>query len=96
MENEEHYFYVLLCRDGSLYAGYTNDLERRVNLHNSGKGAKYTRGRGPVELIYEQPFSSKSEAMRAEYAFKQWSRKEKEQFLIEMGDVDVAAKKLRE
>lgn len=96
MENEQHYFYVLLCRDGSLYAGYTNDLERRVNLHNAGKGAKYTRGRGPVELIYEQSFSSKSEAMKAEYAFKQWPRKDKEQFLKEMGDVDVATKKLRQ
>ena len=46
MENKEHYFYVLSCKDGSLYAGYTNDLQRRIRLHNEGKGAKYTRGRG--------------------------------------------------
>ena len=50
MENEEHYFYVVSCKDDSLYAGYTNNLQRRVRLHNEGKGAKYTRGRRPVKL----------------------------------------------
>ncbi|MEK3856806.1 GIY-YIG nuclease family protein [Cytobacillus sp. FSL H8-0458] len=80
MENS-HFFYVLHCRDGSLYAGYTNDLEKRVKAHNEGKGAKYTRGRGPVELVFTRSFSEKGEAMRAEYEFKQWSRKKKDEFL---------------
>lgn len=81
MENKEHYFYVLLCKDGSLYAGYTNDLNRRIKLHNEGKGAKYTRGRGPVKLVYSKPYNNKSDALKAEYEFKQWARKKKEDFL---------------
>lgn len=81
MENEEHYFYVLSCKDGSLYAGYTNDLKRRVKLHNEGKGAKYTRGRGPVKLIHYKRFLTKSEALKAEYAFKQLNRNKKLQYL---------------
>ncbi|WP_436374388.1 GIY-YIG nuclease family protein [Cytobacillus sp. BC1816] len=94
MENS-YYFYVLHCRDGSLYAGYTNDLERRVKAHNEGKGAKYTRGRGPVELVFSRSFLEKGEAMRAEYEFKQWSRKKKDEFLMkETGGTYVAAKKL--
>lgn len=93
MENS-HFFYVLHCRDGSLYAGYTNDLEKRVKAHNEGKGAKYTRGRGPVELVFSRSFSEKGEAMRAEYEFKQWSRKKKDEFLMkETGGTYVAAKK---
>jgi len=94
MENK-HYFYVLECRDGSFYGGYTNHLERRIMQHNEGKGAKYTRGRGPVVLLYNKAFENKSEAMKAEYEFKQWSRKKKEEFLLrEVGGVNVAAKKL--
>lgn len=93
MENKEHYFYVLSCKDGSLYAGYTNDLERRVRLHNEGKGAKYTRGRGPVRLIFSKTYSTKSEALKAEYAFKQLERKEKLQYLIKEGTY-VATEKL--
>jgi putative endonuclease len=95
MENNQHYFYVLTCRDGSLYGGYTNNLERRIKLHNDGKGAKYTRGRGPVTLTYSKGFASKSEALKAEYHFKQLSRKKKIEFLKEeMGGYDVAAEKL--
>ena len=81
MEMSEHYFYVLCCKDGSFYAGYTNDLKRRVRLHNEGKGAKYTRGRGPVRLIFSRKYLSKSEALKMEYAFKQWPRQKKEEFL---------------
>ncbi len=77
MENNHHYFYVLECNDGSLYAGYTNNLERRIKMHNEGKGAKYTRGRGPLKLVYNQIFDNKQEAMRAEYSFKQLNRKQK-------------------
>jgi putative endonuclease len=93
MENKDHYFYVLSCKDGSLYAGYTNDLQRRVRLHNEGKGAKYTRGRGPVKLIFSKPYPTKSKALKAEYAFKQLERKEKLQYLIKEGTY-VATEKL--
>jgi len=85
MEHKEHYFYVLTCKDGSLYAGYTNNLERRIKLHNEGKGAKYTRGRGPVKLIFSKLYSTKGEALKAEYAFKQLDRKKKQQYLIKEG-----------
>jgi putative endonuclease len=81
MENEEHYFYVVSCKDNSLYAGYTNNLKRRIKLHNEGKGAKYTRARRPVKLIYSKDFPTKSEAMKAEYAFKQWDRNKKLNYL---------------
>jgi putative endonuclease len=95
MENKEHLFYVLECHDGSFYAGYTNDLKKRIKLHNEGKGAKYTRGRGPVKLMYFQSFSEKGDALKAEYQFKQWSRKKKESFLLErMGGCNVEAEKL--
>ncbi|QED45869.1 GIY-YIG nuclease family protein [Cytobacillus dafuensis] len=80
MENN-HYFYVLHCKDDSLYAGYTNNLERRVKLHNEGKGAKYTRGRGPVELVFSKVYDNKSDALKAEYEFKQWPRRKKEEYL---------------
>ena len=92
MDNS-HYFYVLECRDGSFYGGYTNHLERRIKQHNEGKGAKYTRGRGPVVLLYNKAFDNNSDALKAEYEFKQWSRKKKEQFLLrEVGGVYVATK----
>lgn len=89
MESKSHYFYVLSCKDNSYYGGYTNDLERRIKMHNEGKGAKYTRGRGPVQLIYSKSFPTKSEAMKAEYEFKSWPRKKKEAFLIkEANEID--------
>ena len=73
----KHYFYVLECNDNTLYAGYTNNLEKRVATHNSGKGAKYTKVRIPVKCVYYETFESKQEAMRKEYAFKQLKRSEK-------------------
>lgn len=73
-----HYVYVLECADGSLYTGYTTDLERRIGEHNDGTGAKYTRGRTPVELVYTERFESRSAAMSREYAIKRLSRAEKE------------------
>jgi len=95
METNSHYFYVLSCKDGSLYAGYTNNLERRIKQHNEGKGAKYTRGRGPVELIFSKSYDNKQDAMRAEYQFKQLDRKKKVAYLLkESGGTYVAAKKL--
>ena len=72
-----YYVYLLRCGDGTLYAGFTNDLARRLAAHNAGKGAKYTRGRRPVELVYWESFSNKSSALKREYAIKQCTRKEK-------------------
>lgn len=81
MENNKYYLYVLECKDGSYYAGYTNNLERRIQMHNEGKGAKYTRAKRPVQLIYYECFATKQEAMRAEYYFKKLTRKEKEHYI---------------
>ena len=72
-----NYTYTLKCKDGSLYTGWTNDLEQRVAAHNTGKGAKYTRGRGPVELVYLEEFDTKQEAMSKEAKIKRLTRKEK-------------------
>ena len=74
---KQHTFYVLECKDGSYYAGYTNDLVKRVKVHNEGKGAKYTRAKRPVTCIYSELYETKQEAMQAEYAFKQLTRKQK-------------------
>ena len=85
------YFYVLLCADQSLYAGYTNDLDKRIKAHNAGQGAKYTKARRPVELVYSETFSDKSEAMKREYWFKETlrTRPKKESFLREKGIIIV-------
>ena len=77
----EHLFYVLECKDGSYYAGYTNNLERRVRVHNEGKGAKYTRAKRPVRCIYFETFETKRAAMQAEYQFKQLTRDAKERYI---------------
>ena len=81
---EYNYVYILRCGDGSLYTGWTNHLEERVAAHQAGRGAKYTRGRGPVELAYWECFSTREEAMRREYAIKRLSRADKLK-LIEKG-----------
>lgn len=75
------HLYVLLCKDGTLYCGITNDLERRISQHNAGKGARYTRGRGPVSLQRSWPQKNKSAALRAEFSFKKLSRSGKESYL---------------
>ena len=72
-----NFTYIVRCSDGTLYAGWTNDLEKRMKAHNNGSGAKYTRTRRPVELVYYEAFETKEEAMRREYAIKQLSRQEK-------------------
>lgn len=74
--------YILKCKDNTLYTGYTNDLNERLKMHESGKGAKYTRGRGPFEIMYVETFLTKQEAMRREYAIKQLSRKQKKLTLL--------------
>ena len=80
MENE-HVVYILRCRDHSLYTGYTNDLDARIKKHESGKGAKYTRGRGPFVLEASRVYPTKTEAMQAEYRIKQMSRSGKEEWI---------------
>ena len=72
-----NYVYMLKCKEESLYTGWTNNLEKRIKAHNNGKGAKYTRVRLPVELVYYEEFEDKIEAMKREYQIKQLSRKEK-------------------
>ncbi len=74
---DKHYTYILECKDHTLYTGYTTDLERRLKVHNDGKGAKYTRIRRPVKLVYHEIFDNKSEALKREYALKQLTRKQK-------------------
>lgn len=69
--------YILRCSDGTLYTGWTNDIEKRLEAHNRGEGAKYTRGRTPVELIYKEAFATKQEAMKREAAIKKLSRRDK-------------------
>jgi putative endonuclease len=77
----DHYVYVLRCADDSLYTGYTTDVERRVAEHDAGEGAKYTRGRTPVELVHVESFDSQSAAMSREYEIKQWSRRRKQRLV---------------
>ena len=72
-----NYAYILRCADGTLYSGWTNDLNKRLAAHNAGKGGKYTRVRTPVELAYFEEFESKSAAMSREAQFKQLSREQK-------------------
>ena len=69
--------YILRCADGTLYTGIAPDVEKRIALHNAGKGAKYTRGRGPVELVYQEELEDRASASKREYAIKQLSRAEK-------------------
>ena len=76
-----NYTYMLKCSDGTLYTGWTNDLEKHVEAHNSGKGAKYTKARRPVELAYYEEFETKEQAMKREYAIKQLGRKEKQKLI---------------
>lgn len=72
-----HFVYILECVDGSLYTGYTTNIVRRVQMHQTGKGAKYTRGRGPFQLRLSESYQTKEEAMKREYAIKQMTRGEK-------------------
>ena len=72
-----NYTYILKCADGTLYCGWTNDLEKRLKVHNDGKGAKYTRSRLPVTLVYYEEFETAKEAQKREYQIKNLSRKEK-------------------
>lgn len=71
------FVYMLRCGDGTLYTGMTDDVEKRLVAHRAGKGAKYTRGRGPLELVYVEEQPDKPAALRREYEIKQMTRREK-------------------
>ena len=73
-----HYAYSVECADGTYYCGYTNDLEKRIETHNRGKGAKYTKPRLPVVLVYFEEFETKEEAMSREWHLKQLSHAQKQ------------------
>ena len=73
----KNYTYIVECSDHTLYTGWTNDLEKRIEAHNTGKGAKYTKTRRPVRLVYFETFATKEEAMSREYHIKRMSRQEK-------------------
>ena len=78
-----NYTYIVKCSDGSLYTGWTNDLEKRIRAHNDGKGAKYTKSRRPVVLAYYEEFQTKEEAMRREWEIKQLDREQKMKMIRE-------------
>lgn len=77
MKDTQNYTYLVQCADGTLYCGWTNHLEERIKTHNAGKGAKYTKSRRPVKLVFYETFDTKEEAMRREAAIKKFTRKEK-------------------
>ena len=81
--SEVNYTYILECKDNTYYTGWTNNLEKRLKDHNEGRGAKYTKARLPVSLIYYEEFQTKEEAMRREYAIKRMSRSEKSKLVCE-------------
>ncbi|MES3712518.1 GIY-YIG nuclease family protein [Staphylococcus ureilyticus] len=80
---DKHYIYIVRCKDGSLYTGYAKDIEQRIAKHNSGQGAKYTKIRLPVELVYQEMFNTKSEALKREYEIKTFTREKKLQLISE-------------
>ena len=88
-----NYTYILECKDGTYYTGWTNNLNKRLKDHNDGKGAKYTKARLPVSLIYYEEFQTKQEAMSREYVIKHMTRKEKSKLISEYGEKRVLYKK---
>ena len=76
-----NYTYILECKDGSYYCGWTNDLCKRLSTHNAGKGGKYTRSRLPVRLVYVEAYATKEEAMSREWHIKQLSRQQKDELI---------------
>ncbi|MDU9419298.1 GIY-YIG nuclease family protein [Staphylococcus lloydii] len=80
---DSHYVYIVKCKDGSLYTGYAKDVEQRVKKHNLGQGAKYTKNRRPVTLVYQEIHDTKSSALKREYEIKTYSRNKKLQLIKE-------------
>jgi putative endonuclease len=75
---QDWYFYIVKCRDDSYYSGISNDVKHRIEMHNKGKGAKYTSSRRPVKLVYSEKFLNQSEAGKREWQIKNWSKAKKE------------------
>lgn len=84
MEMMKDYTYMVQCSDGSFYTGWTNDIKNRIRIHNMGKGAKYTKSRLPVKLVYLEEHRTKQEAMQREYAIKKLTRKEKLKLIADL------------
>ena len=84
-EIKNNWVYILRCGDGSLYTGWTNDLDKRVQTHNTGKGGKYTRSRLPVSLVYSEKLDSKEAAMKREAEIKKLKKSEKEKMVAQWG-----------
>lgn len=89
----KNYTYIVECSDHTFYTGWTNDLERRLKAHNEGRGAKYTKPRRPVRLVYFEVFGTKEEAMRREWEIKQMSRGDKKRLLGECKSKEPAMKR---
>ncbi len=87
MEEKKNAAYILRCSDGTLYTGWTNNITKRLKMHNAKKGGKYTRVRTPVELVYLEEYETKQEAMSREAQIKQLSRKEKEALICKKADM---------
>ena len=82
-----YFIYIVKCKDETYYTGYTTNIEKRIKAHNEGKGAKYTRGRLPVKLVYWEQYEEKAQALKREYAIKQLTRKQKQQLIRRSIDV---------
>jgi putative endonuclease len=89
-----HFVYILECSDGTYYTGYTNNVQKRLNVHASGKGAKYTRGRLPVKLVYEKRCENKSDALKEEHKIKKLTKKQKIELINVGGVIHVGSKEL--
>ena len=83
-----HYVYIVECADGTYYTGYAVDVEKRVKVHNTGKGAKYTRARLPVKLIYTEAYQDKKAALKREYAIKKLTRLQKEALIYSKNELE--------
>lgn len=81
------YLYILRCKDDSLYTGITTDVEKRLEAHRSGKGAKYTRGRGPLELVYREQCADHSEALKRELEVKAMTKTEKQKLIQNSAEI---------
>lgn len=79
--SDHNFTYMVECSDGTLYTGWTTEVKKRVEAHNAGKGAKYTKSRRPVRLVYYEEFKTKQEAMRREYEIKHFSREKKKEMI---------------
>ncbi len=89
MEIPMNYIYIVKCEDNTLYTGWTNNLEKRIEAHNCKKGAKYTKSRLPVTLEYYETYESKEEAMSREYKIKRLTRKQKEELIKSQNELEI-------